>query len=67
MKNLTAGRIFCRCSVRMHCKGHLVPVGTDTSEKHKCPNCGKLCTVTVSLLKQKGKKKGVTFESVFKS
>ncbi len=39
MKNFTIGRIFCKCSVRMRCKGLIVQVYENTLKKKKCPNC----------------------------
>lgn len=41
MKDFDLAYIFCRCSIRMHCRGKAIRVYENTPMKHKCPNCGK--------------------------
>ena len=51
MKGYTVGRIFCKCSVRMHIRGKAVKIYENTPSKQKCPNCGKLRKVMVQAKK----------------
>lgn len=67
MKDYTVGRIFCGCSIRMHCRGKLIKIYENTYKKQRCPNCGKKrkimvtkqvakTTIIVTRKKQKRKK-----------
>ena len=47
MKAYAAGRIFCKCSVRMHCRGKTVQIYEDTPKRKKCPNCGRMRRIMV--------------------
>ena len=47
MKDYQHGIIFCKCSVRMHCKGHHFKIFEGTPKKKCCPNCNKNCPVIV--------------------
>lgn len=49
MKDYTAGRIFCRCSARMHLRGKPVQMYEYTQRRQKCPNCGRLRKVKVAV------------------
>jgi hypothetical protein len=49
MKDYTPGRIFCRCSARMHTKGQAVQIYEYTPKKKKCPNCGKMRKLMVEV------------------
>lgn len=40
MKHFTHGRIFCKCSARMHCRGKEIRIYKDTPRIQPCPNCG---------------------------
>lgn len=53
MKNYTAGRIFCTCSIKMHCKGGSVRIYKNTPRVKACPNCERVCKVVVKVEEQK--------------
>lgn len=55
MKDYVAGRIFCKCSARMHCRGRHVQIYERTPKRKECPNCGQLCKVMVRSKKNDSK------------
>jgi len=57
MKDYQHGAIFCRCSTRMHCKGHHFKIFERTPKKKRCPNCNKNRPVMVLRKDQNEKEK----------
>ena len=53
MKDYQHGAIFCKCSTRMHCKGHHFKIFEGTPKKKRCPNCNKNRPVMVRKEKKK--------------
>ncbi len=56
MKGYTPGRIFCKCSARMHCKGKAIQVYEHTPDRKSCPNCGRKRKIMVEVKKKAGVK-----------